>query len=192
MKHDDAVALIADAVSGHEGSWVDLGAGGGTFTRALADLVGAGSRIYALDRDAEAVAALSTWAREHAPQVTAMAADLSHALDLQALIGTPLDGILIANALHFIHDAGDVLARFAESLRPGGRLVLVEYDRREVSRWVPYPVPIARLPSLAAAAGLSPFTVTASRPSMYQGVLYAAFAQRTGLHNDGETAETRN
>lgn len=178
MKHEDAVALIADAVSGRDGTWVDLGAGGGTFTRALADLLGSGSRIVAVDRDADAVAALATWAKAHANQVMAMAADLSRALDLDALIGAPLDGILIANALHFIRDADDVLARLVTSLRPGGRVVLVEYDRRETSRWVPYPVPISRLPSLAAAAGLSAFTVTASRPSMYQGVLYAAFAER--------------
>lgn len=186
MKHEDAVALIADAVGGHDGTWVDLGAGGGTFTRALAELLGPGSRIYAVDRDAEAVAALSTWARAHAPHVAAMAADLSRALDLGALIGAPIDGILMANALHFIRDADNVLAQFAASLRPGGRLVLVEYDRREASRWVPYPIAISRLPSLAAAAGLSPFNVTASRPSMYQGVLYAAFAQRIGRRNEGE------
>ena len=192
MKHDDAVALIADAVGGHNGIWVDLGAGGGTFTRALGELLGAGSRIYAVDRDADAVAALSTWAKAHAPHVTAMAADLSRALDLDALVGMPLDGILVANALHFVRDADEVLARLVGSLRPGGRLVLVEYDRCEASRWVPYPIPISRLPSLAAAAGLSPFTVTASRPSMYQGVLYAAFARRTGLHDDGDTAGSKN
>jgi SAM-dependent methyltransferase len=184
MRHEDAVGLIADAVGGHDGTWVDLGAGGGTFTRALAGLLGAGSRIYAVDRDADAVAALSTWAKAHAPHVTALGADLSRALDLDALIGEPLDGVLIANALHFIRDADDVLARFVKSLRPGGRLVLVEYDRREASRWVPYPVPISRLPSLAAAAGLTPFTVTASRPSLYQGVLYTAVARRIGLHGD--------
>ena len=178
MQHVDAVALIADAVAGHNGVWVDLGAGGGTFTRALAEILGPESRIYAVDRDADAVAALSTWAAAHAPAVTALGADLSRALDLDALIGSPIDGMLIANALHFIRDADDVLARLARSLRPGGRVVLVEYDRRESTRWVPYPVPISRLPALAAAAGLSPFTVTASRPSMYQGVLYAARADR--------------
>jgi SAM-dependent methyltransferase len=192
MKHEDAVALIADAVGGHDGTWVDLGAGGGTFTRALAELLGAGGRVYAVDRDPDAVAALGTWAKAHAPSVTALGADLSRALDLEALIGEPVDGILIANALHFIRDADDVLARFVKSLRPGGRLVLVEYDRREASRWVPYPIPISRLPALAAAAGLSPFTVTASRPSMYQGVLYAACAARPGHHDTGETAESGN
>jgi hypothetical protein len=54
--------------------------------------------------------------------------------------------------------------------------VLVEYDRRAASRWVPYPIPTARLPALAGSAGLSPFTVTATRRSAFGGVLYAAAA----------------
>lgn len=178
MKHEDAVELIADAVTGRDGTWADLGAGSGTFTRALAALLPAESRIYAIDRDPDAVAALSAWASAHATNVSALTADLTRALDLAALVGAPLDGILLANALHFMRDSGNVLSRLVESLRPGGRVVLIEYDRRESSRWVPYPIPISALAALAAAAGLSSFTVVASRPSMYQGVLYAAFASR--------------
>lgn len=182
MKHADAVALIADAVGGYDGVWADLGAGSGTFTRALAEVLSSpDSRIFAIDRDPDAVAALSTWARAHARNVTAVSADLTRALDLAGLVGRPLDGILLANALHFVRDSDTVLARLVESLRPHGRVVLVEYDRREASRWLPYPVAISRLPALAAAAGLSPFTVTASRPSMYQGVLYAAYAVRLAV-----------
>lgn len=178
MKPEDAVDLIADAVSGRSGVWADLGAGSGTFTRALAAVLSADSRIYAIDRDPDAVAALSAWASTHAPHVTALTADLTRALDLAALVGDPLDGILLANALHFMRNSDRVLARLVESLRPDGRVVVVEYDQRESSRWVPYPIPISALSALAAAAGVSPFTVTASRPSMYQGILYAAFAVR--------------
>jgi hypothetical protein len=36
-----------------------------------------------------------------------------------------------------------VVIRLVERLIPGGRVVLVEYDRRAHSRWVPYPIPIA-------------------------------------------------
>lgn len=176
MKHEEAVDLVADAAGGRDGLWADLGAGSGAFTRALAAVLPAESRIFAIDRDPDAVAALAAWASAHAPQVTALTADLTRALDLAALVGGPLDGILLANALHFMRDHDSVLARLVKSLRPDGRVVLIEYDRRESSRWVPYPIPISRLPALAAGAGLSPFTVTASRPSMYQGILYAAFA----------------
>jgi hypothetical protein len=35
-----------------------------------------------------------------------------------------------------------VVIRLVERLRPGGRVVLAEYDRRAHSRWVPYPIPL--------------------------------------------------
>jgi hypothetical protein len=63
-------------------------------------------------------------------------------------------------------------------LRPRGRVVLVEYDRRAASRWVPYPIAIAGLPALAKAAELGKFTVVESRPSNYEGLIYAAMASR--------------
>jgi len=50
------------AVAGQDGAWADLGAGEGTFTRALSEILGAASRIYAVDRDRAAVAELEAWA----------------------------------------------------------------------------------------------------------------------------------
>ena len=46
------------------------------------------------------------------------------------------------------------LARLVAWLRPGGRVVLVEYDHRRANPWVPYPIGIAKLPALAKAAQL--------------------------------------
>ncbi len=85
-----------------------------------------------------------------------------------------LDGVLLANALHFVRDQVLLLQSIATRLRPRGRIVIAEYDRRESSRWVPYPASRATLESLAAGAGLSPPCVTATRPSEYQGEMYAA------------------
>jgi trans-aconitate methyltransferase len=118
---DDAIALIRSAVAGHEGVWADLGAGRGTFTRALAAILGAESRIYAVDREAHAIAELQSWARAEAPRVTAVAGDFTTELELQQL-----DGLLLANALHFVKDQTGVLSRLTKLLRPGGRVVLVE------------------------------------------------------------------
>lgn len=89
-----------------------------------------------------------------------------------------LDGFLLANSLHFVQDAESVLARIAARLRPEGRAVLVEYDRRTANRWVPYPIPPARLERLAASAGFSAPVVTAIHPSAFHGNLYAAFLTR--------------
>jgi hypothetical protein len=56
--------------------------------------------------------------------------------------------------------------------------VIVEYDRRTANRWVPYPIPVDRLTELASSAALTDPRVVATRPSEYQGALYAAVATR--------------
>jgi SAM-dependent methyltransferase len=185
MNASDARELIRGAVPRAGGTWADLGAGEGTFTRALAELLGPEGQIYAVDRDARAVAALARWARRDAAHVIPVTADFSGAFDLPGLGGGKLDGMLLANALHFVRDAEVVLGRLVARLRPDGRVVLVEYDRRRASRWVPYPIAIASLPALAAAAGLSTPIVTATRPSAFGGDLYAAAADR---QTDGAAA----
>lgn len=171
----DALTLIQGAPDARGGVWADLGAGTGTFTGALVSLLGPEARIYAVDRDARAVATLRRWSSREAPNVVPVHADFTQPLELPGLRDVLLDGVLLANALHFVRDAGQVLARLVPQLRPGGRVVLVEYDRRAASPWVPYPIPQSRLSSLAAAAGLAPFTITAEHPSAYRGVLYTAF-----------------
>jgi len=75
MDTRDAVALLGGAVPRGPAVWADLGAGAGTFTRALAELLGPEARIYAVDRDPRAVAALERWAAKHTPTVVAVAAD---------------------------------------------------------------------------------------------------------------------
>ena len=177
MQLEDAVALIKSSVAGRAGTWADLGAGRGTFTRALAEVLSPDGRVIAVDRDPTVVAEIERWAAESAPGVTAVVGDFTATMMLPA---TPLDGILLANALHFVktQEQGALLARLANLLADDGRMVLVEYDRRATSRWVPYPIPIARLQELAAAAGLTRFTVSESRPSNYEGIIYTAHADR--------------
>jgi trans-aconitate methyltransferase len=178
LEHEDAVALIREAVEGRTGTWADLGAGTGTFTRALSDLLGPGSVIYAVDRDRAPVDELKSIARDE-KNVVPVHADFTQNFDVKEL-KIRLDGVFLANALHFVKNADEVLARLTSTLRPGGRVVIVEYDRREASRWVPYPIPRARLASLAAHAGLTTPKVVASRASEYQGELYVAVADRIG------------
>ena len=170
----DAVSLIRDGVGEGAGVWADLGAGSGTFTRALAELLAPGSVVYAVDNDARALT-LSSWG---GTRIVPVKADFTGPLELPGLGDTLLDGLLLANALHFVRDAGSVFARVVQRVRLGGQVIVVEYDRRDASRWVPYPIPISRLPALAKEAGLSDPTVVARRPSMYSGVLYAAAATR--------------
>ena len=178
MDTREAVALLAAAVPREAGTWADLGAGTGTFTRALVELLGPEARIYAVDRDARLVAALERWAQRDAPKVIAVAADFTGPFELPGLPAPQLDGILLANALHFVADGEAVLRRLANWVRPGGRVVVIEYDRRARSSWVPYPISPERLAVLAASAGLSAPAVTATRPSAFGGILYVAAAER--------------
>jgi SAM-dependent methyltransferase len=179
MKHRDAVALLEGAIPRRPGIWADLGSGDGTFTRALAELVGPGSRIYAVDRDGSALAALARQKVGAGVEVIPVAADFTGPFDLPGFDeGTLLDGILLANALHFVSDPGPVLGRLVSRLRPGGRVVVVEYDNRAASRWVPYPIPSARWPTLAGLAGLTAPVITGSRRSAFGGALYVGVAAR--------------
>jgi ubiquinone/menaquinone biosynthesis C-methylase UbiE len=177
----DAVALLRPAIPSPGEVWADLGAGDGTFTWALAELLGPEGRVYAVDRSPGKIEALRRRVAAAPAEVIPVVADFTGPFELPALGRSGLDGLLMANALHYVEAAGVVLARLVERLRPGGRLVLVEYDRRRPSPWVPYPIPEARLPELTAAAGLSRPTVLSTRPSAFGGTMYMATAVRPGV-----------
>lgn len=170
--------MISTAVPGAGGAWADIGAGQGTFTRALADLIGRGGRVYAVDRDALALSRLQERAQEAAARVIPVLGDFTEPLTLPGLRSPGLEGMLLANALHFVPDPDRVLARLADHVRPGGRVVIVEYDRRRPSPWVPYPIAAEAVGSLATAAGLTDPTIIGRRPSAFGGTLYVAAARR--------------
>ena len=168
-----AARLIQDAVPPGPATWADLGAGTGTFTLALAARLGRNGRIIALDSDVAALAELRIAIKRAAlgDQVEVRVGDFREPLDVP-----PLDGALLANALHFIpeNEQADVLARVVALLRPQGRLVVVDYDGRRANTWVPYPVSKRRLGELLAALRLPASTIVGTRPSVYGGTLYAA------------------
>ncbi|HMJ79831.1 MAG TPA: methyltransferase domain-containing protein, partial [Candidatus Dormibacteraeota bacterium] len=141
MEHRDHVRLIGRGVRGAGPVWADLGSGRGAFTLALADLLLSEGResatIHSVDRDG---AALRDQAREVARRFPAVAL-IVHAADFTRPLPIPtLDGLVMANALHFVHDPVPALELVHGYLRPGGRLVLVEYDAERGNAWVPFPI----------------------------------------------------
>lgn len=174
MTHDEMVALIRGAVQGPGDIWADLGAGDGSFTRALHDLLGADAMIYAVDKDRCALDRLKRRWPPASGSLRVMAADFTQPLDLPLL-----DGILVANALHFIPDQEAVLRRIAGYLREGGRLAVVEYDLDAPLRYIPRPLPFSRLRQLAEAAGFTAIRQTAVRRSPRTGIsMYCGRAER--------------
>jgi ubiquinone/menaquinone biosynthesis C-methylase UbiE len=107
MNHDDHVALLRPGVPVvEEAIWADVGAGDGAFTLALAELLGPGATIHTIDRDGAALAPGAAEASRRYPGVRLLpqTADFTRPLDLP-----PLDGLVMANALHFVRD-GDKVA----------------------------------------------------------------------------------
>lgn len=183
MDSESAIRLLEGAVNGTGGTWADLGCGDGTFTLALADRLGSGARIYAIDHDPAALSRL----RRRSPartNIIPIEGDFTVSLDLPEA-GDSLDGILFANSLHYVREPEHVLARWVSRLRPEGSAVFVEYDRRAANRWVPYPISPERLARIAASAGLSDPVVTATAPSAFRGRIYAATSVRRHPRHTG-------
>ena len=177
MNIADAEALLATAVSRHTGDWADLGAGEGTFSRALARRLEVGSRIYAVDSDRAAIPALNRLVTDSI-EVIPVTGDFTRPLKLPGIRAGELSGLLLANALHFVANPQVVLSHLVTWLRPGGRIVIIEYDGRRPSRWVPYPIFVERLPEIVDGLGLSQPAITATRPSAYGGSLYVAVVEK--------------
>jgi SAM-dependent methyltransferase len=175
MNTADHVALLTGALQASGGAWADLGSGSGAFTVAMAELLGPGARICSVDRDAHAlrVQERELGARFPLVRVRFMHADFNDRLDI-----SDLDGIVMANSLHFQKDPCAVFVHVGRWLKPGGRIVVVEYDIEAPNPWVPYPLPFARLPLAAACAGLSAPRFLGSRPSRHHRRVYSAFCEK--------------
>lgn len=175
MDHADHLSLIRGAVEGAGPRWLELGAGEGAFTLALADLLGAGGEILATDRDGRVLRFLQARVGKAFPatKVEIRAFDFTDGMPYG-----PFDGVLAANSLHFVPDPVEILGRAAAVLRPAGRLIVVEYDADRGNPWVPHPFSARRFAEIAAAAGYADAREIGRVPSRFLGAIYAAAAER--------------
>jgi len=174
VNHADHVALLAGGITqGEGGTWADLGAGTGAFTLALADLIGPHGIITAVDRDRAALAELRSAFVSAVPQaeLRVQSADFTRRLDL-----ADLDGVVMANSLHFVEEKRSVLALVRGYLKPGGRLLVVEYDSDRGNDWVPHPLSFERWRDLASEAGFVETRQLATVPSRFLRRIYSALS----------------
>ena len=174
MNHADHVALLAGGVTqGEGGTWADLGAGTGAFTLALADLIGPHGIIHAIDRDRAALAELRSAFVSAVPQaeLRVQAADFTRRVDL-----ADLDGVVMANSLHFVEDKTRVLGLVRGYLKHGGRLILVEYDSDRGNAWVPHPLSFETWRDLASETGFVETRKLATVPSRFLHRIYSALS----------------
>ena len=175
MNHSDYVDLLRPGNLPPGGTWADFGAGSGAFTFALRELIGAAAQIYALDRDRGSLGRLEQAYRAAFGDISGLhvvSADFSAAV--RGL--PPLDGILMANSLHFFKAKEDVLSHVRTFLKPAGLLLLVEYNVDTGNPWVPYPLSFKTFQSLALRAGFSEPRLLGLHPSSFLREFYSAMA----------------
>lgn len=191
MDHNDHVNLLRPANLNLGGVWADLGAGSGAFTLALRELVGMDATLFAVDKDKSSLRSLEHAHRSRfkttlrhgerktnrqggADRLILLPNDFSRSLDIP-----PLDGIVMANSLHYFKDREKILNHVRSFLNPGGVLLLVEYNVDRGNLWVPHPLSFETFQSLAPCAGFSEPRLLATIPSRFLKEFYSAAAYRS-------------
>jgi ubiquinone/menaquinone biosynthesis C-methylase UbiE len=176
MDHKDHVNLLRPANLGQGGIWADFGAGSGAFTLALSELVGLKAEIYAIDKDSSGFGKLEQTHRARfgtSQNIHPFRVDFTGPLSLP-----PLDGILMANSLHFFRDKEKVLRHVRSFLKLNGTLLLVEYNVDSGNMWVPHPLSFETYRQLAPRAGFTQPNLLAKVPSRFLKEFYSAVAYR--------------
>jgi arsenite methyltransferase len=105
----------------------DIGSGGGYFTCRFAKAVGDTGKVYAVDTDQEFLELIKKQAREQGLTniVTVLAAS-----DHSDMSKNSLDYVFMRNVCHHLPNRVEYFERLKESLKPNGKVVIIEYDGR--------------------------------------------------------------
>ena len=132
-EREEACTKLVKALPVESGQTVcDLGCGNGFYTLQLAELVGNDGTVWAVDIQPEMLQMLGD--RAKARQVTNIKPTLGTA-DSPNLPEATLDLILLVDVYHEFSNPKEMLAAMRASLKPEGRVALVEY--RAEDRTVP-------------------------------------------------------
>lgn len=171
MNHRDHVRLLKKGIVSSGASWADFGSGRGAFTLALAELLGPATTIYSVDKDGGALGRQEKQIRTQFPQnnVLYVQADFTKPLQIP-----PLEGLVVANALHFLRDKEWTIKLLREYLKPSGRFLVVEYNSDRGNHWVPFPFSYQTWKKLSSQAGFQHTELLETVPSSFMGEIYAA------------------
>jgi len=107
----------------------DIGAGSGYFSVRLAEAVGREGRVFAVDIQQDLIDYLAERASEAGlGQMTPVLG----APDDPKLAAESVDLIFICDVVHHIQDRQPYYAKLAAALRPGGRLAIVDFYKKEL------------------------------------------------------------
>ena len=120
----------------------DIGAGSGYFARRIARVVGGAGRVYAVDVQPEMVRMLEALAKQ--PGLANLKPVLGAVADVK-LPAASIDLALMVDVYHELEFPYEVLASAVRALKPGGRMVFVEYRAEDAK------VPIKALHKMSEA-----------------------------------------
>lgn len=170
MELETAVNLIKSGIrkTGSPQVWAEPGAGSGLFTKALSELLEPRSIIHAIDTDISALMQIDT---SNQTEVVKITGDFTkHTFNIEVF-----DGILMANALHYVREVRPFLIALRKSLKITGRIIVVEYERTQPNQWIPYPITFSNLQKLVLECGFGSVSKIGEAPSAYHaGGMYSA------------------
>lgn len=132
----------------------DLGAGSGYFTFLLAQAVGRDGRVYAVDVDRDMVALLSERVEaEGHKNVEVILAEP----DDPVLPEASLDLLFTCNVYHHLENRSAYFARVAKSLKPDGRVAIIDLSGKSWFAWLTgHATPAEVIEREMKAAGYTP------------------------------------
>ena len=107
----------------------DIGSSSGYFSRRLSPAVGSNGKVLAVDVDLKAL----TWLANKAAEMGLSNIDTVHAgTDSAHLPKDGVDLIFFCNVLHHIGDKAGYLRDLKQALKPGGRLAVIEFFKKDL------------------------------------------------------------
>ena len=132
---------VMEALAVKDGEVIaDIGAGSGYFTLRLAKHVGPSGRVYAVDVSPDMIRHLNTRVRDAG--LTNVSTILAPPDD--PVLPQPVDRFVIVDVWHHIDDQPGYLAKMKKLLKPGGRVVMIDFHKRELPVGPPLAMKIAR------------------------------------------------
>jgi ubiquinone/menaquinone biosynthesis C-methylase UbiE len=174
---EKARMLLEPAITDLTGTWADLGCGDGVFSYLLFDLLQPESHVYAVDQHQSTLQRLQQNLRGHVPadKLHLIRANFTRPLSLPIL-----QGIVLANVLHYVRHKAPVLIQLTDLLKPGGRVVVIEYNTSQDNSAVPYPMGEMTFLNLARDAGMLRPQIVSKAPSSFLGEMYTGIAFKPG------------
>lgn len=150
--------------------WMDLGCGSGVFTQLLAAYLPARSSITAIDK-----------APQYLPETMGNSVAVNFKIydfENDTLPLQQVDGILMANSLHYIRDKKALIIKLEKYFTNTPTFLIIEYDHTQANQWVPYPISFEKLKQLFAQLHYYKIEKTAEQKSVYGGTMYACMISK--------------